>query len=95
MKKLLCTVFACVLGFFAVAAPLQASASEGTVAANDSRVGVRYTCTECGTSFVLLQEMGDGESTDCVVCGGTAVEDEKPGDGVMINPITDKDTENE
>lgn len=95
MKKLLCTVFACVLGFFAVATPLQASASQGTIATNhDSRVGVRYTCTECGTSFVLLQGE-DGESAECVICGGTAVEDEKPGDGVMFNPITNKDTENE
>lgn len=92
MKKLLCTVLACVLGFFAVAAPLQASASEGTVAANDSRVGVRYTCTECGTSFVLQEK---DESAECVICGGTAVEDETPADGVMFNPITNKDTENE
>lgn len=96
MKKMLCTAFACVVGFFAVAAPLQASASEGTISANEQlRVGTYYTCTECGTTFVSLEEHEEGDTVECVVCGGTATEEEQPDVEVYGNPFGDKNPEKE
>lgn len=92
MKKMLCTALLCVAGFFAVAIPMQASASEGSVSANEElRGGTHYTCTECGTDFVSLEEHEDGDTVKCVVCGGAAVEDEQPGDETYGNPGGEKD----